>query len=77
MASTRTRRQHANATKRNLRIRRGAGAVLTIAALAFTTSCTNAPQAIDNPSRVLQSVKVAHCLEWLDLGGQRDSHLRG
>ncbi|MFL4479903.1 hypothetical protein ACIPUB_16705 [Paeniglutamicibacter sp. ORCA_105] len=26
--------------------------------MAFTTSCTNAPQAIDNPTRVLQSVNV-------------------
>ena len=59
MARTRTRQQHANTTKRTLRLRRGAGAVLTVAALAFTTSCTNAPQAIDNPTRVLQSVNVA------------------
>ena len=58
MASTRTRQQHVDTTKRTLRLRRGAGAVLTVAALAFTTSCTNAPQAIDNPTRVLQSVNV-------------------
>ncbi|MGL3807882.1 hypothetical protein ACSYDW_17525 [Paeniglutamicibacter sp. R2-26] len=33
--------------------------ILTVAALALTTSCTNTPQAIGTPSRVLQSVNVS------------------
>lgn len=34
------------------------GAFLSVAALGLITSCSNAPQAIENPSRVLQSVDV-------------------
>ncbi|WP_411731514.1 hypothetical protein [Paeniglutamicibacter sp.] len=58
MASTRPRKTNAARRTPSPNFVRTAGAILTVAAVAFTTSCTNAPNVVGTPSRVLQSVNV-------------------
>lgn len=56
--STSPRTTHAARRTPSPKLVRTAGAILTVAALAFTASCTNAPNVVGTPSRVLQSVNV-------------------
>ncbi|WP_181578346.1 hypothetical protein [Arthrobacter sp. AQ5-05] len=59
MASTRPANKNAAPRTSSPRPVRAAGAILAVAAVAFTASCTNAPNVVGTPSRVLQSVNVA------------------
>ncbi|OIH84519.1 hypothetical protein BLJ79_10250 [Arthrobacter sp. UCD-GKA] len=58
MASTRPAKKNAARRTSGPRPARAAGAILAVAAVAFTAACTNAPNVVGTPSRVLQSVNV-------------------
>lgn len=57
MAHSRLRKKHISRSS-GRQLARTWGAVLTIASLGLLTACNNTPQALENPSRVLQSVNV-------------------
>lgn len=58
VASTRPAKKNAARRTSSPKLVRSAGAILTVAIVAFTASCTNAPDVVGTPSRVLQSVNV-------------------
>ena len=58
VANTRPAKKNAARRTPSPKLVRSAGAFLAVAVVVFTASCTNAPNVVGTPSRVLQSVNV-------------------